>query len=283
MANDKLLIDGLAFLAIFSIAWLLVQCVWILMSLYQHQMTKKLDRDFRDLYLLLNPVQLLTFTMTGALIILPMSLFFFNWLVATVFTSISLVLPGMLVKLMKSRRKQLIIKQLPDSLSVLASTLRSGQNLVKSLEYVRDNQPAPISQEIAQVLFGYQLGVDVEDSISQWGERIKLEDLMLLSAAIRMARAQGGQLSNTLDSISQNMRDKSQAEGKINALSAMGKAQAYTATCFPLLIGVVFYFIEPEAIQMMFVTSLGWTFLTLIGVMILCAFVMINKIVKVRI
>ena len=81
--------------------------------------------------------------------------------------------------------------------------------------------------------------------------------------------------------LSKTLREKSKVEGKIRALTSMGKAQGTLATFFPVFIGYVFYKIEPQAMSMLFTTKLGWIWLSVMIMMSLMAYFMIQKIVNV--
>ena len=182
---------------------------------------------------------------------------------------------------MKKRRSDEFIEQLPDALSSISSSLRSGLNLVKSFQQVVKNQPQPLAQEFAQVLVEYRVGTDLNDSLDDLAKRIDRQDILLMNSAIKISRSVGGNLAETLETLSKTLREKSKVEGKIKALTSMGQAQGTLATFFPVFIGYVFYKIEPAAMGMMFTTVLGWICLAIMFVMILMAYFMIQKIVNV--
>jgi len=104
-----------------------------------------------------------------------------------------------------------------------------------------------------------------------------------MNSAIKISRAVGGNLADTLETLSKTLREKSKVEGKINALTSMGKAQGTMATLFPVFIGYVFYKIEPEAMAMLFTSRLGLIWLGVMVGMALMAYLMIRKIVTVDI
>ena len=150
----------------------------------------------------------------------------------------------------------------------------SGQQVAK-------NQPQPLAQEFTQVLVEYRVGSDLNESLDALAKRIGRDDLLLMNSAIKISRTVGGNLADTLEVLSRTLREKSKVEGKIRALTSMGKAQGTLATFFPVFIGYVFYKIEPEAMSMLFTTNLGLIWLGVMITMSVMAFFMIQKIVNV--
>ena len=55
-----------------------------------------------------------------------------------------LAAPNMLVSALRQRRQRALIRQLPDALQALASSLRAGSNLGRGLELVSRRQPRPL-------------------------------------------------------------------------------------------------------------------------------------------
>ena len=142
-------------------------------------------------------------------------------------------------------------------------------------------QPQPLAQEFTQVLVEYRVGSDLNESLDALAKRIGRDDLLLMNSAIKISRTVGGNLADTLEVLSRTLREKSKVEGKIRALTSMGKAQGTLATFFPVFIGYVFYKIEPEAMSMLFTTNLGLIWLGVMITMSVMAFFMIQKIVNV--
>ena len=104
-----------------------------------------------------------------------------------------------------------------------------------------------------------------------------------MNSAIKISRAVGGNLADTLETLSKTLREKIKVEGKINALTSMGRAQGTLATFFPVIIGYVFFKIETDAMLMLFTTRLGMIWLGIMLAMAAMAYILIRKIVSVDI
>lgn len=250
-------------------------------DIYRRNFLRDMDRGLQDIFLYMDPKQLLQALLLLLILIVPLSLYLLN-LTITVFLVIAILLAPRLVMiyLMKKRQKR-FAEQLPDTLVALATAMRSGLSLVQAMQQVVKNQPEPISQEFAQVLIEYRVGQDLVDSLIALQQRIPREELILVNSAIMIARRVGGNLSETFESLADTIREKMKIEGRIEALTAMGRAQGWLAIFFPIIMGYTFYKLEPVAMLKLFTTLGGWIWLSIMSVMVLFAAFLIRKIVNI--
>lgn len=254
-----------------------------LFALYKRVFIVQVDKGLRDVVLMMEPSQVFTITVLTAVVLGPLLYVLTNLVFALGAVAFVLVAPGYVLKVMKKKRSDKFVGQLPDALAAMSSALRSGMNLVKTLQQVVKNQPNPLAQEFAQVLVEYRVGTDLNDSLDGMAGRIDRQEVILMNSAIKISRAVGGNLADTFETLSKTLREKIKVEGKINALTSMGRAQGTLATFFPVIIGYVFFKIETDAMLMLFTTRLGMIWLGIMLAMAIMAYVLINKIVSVDI
>lgn len=277
----------LAFLAFtigfFFLFIILVNVAQQLFVLYKKVFISQVDKGLRDVVLMMEPGQVFLLTVLSALILGPAAYFLTNAVIAIAVVAFVLVAPSYILKIMKNKRSNKFVNQLPDALAAMSSALRSGMNLVKTLQQVVKNQPNPLAQEFAQALVEYRVGTDLNESLDGMADRIDRQEVILMNSAIKISRAVGGNLADTLETLSKTLREKIKVEGKINALTSMGRAQGTLATFFPVIIGYVFFKIETDAMMMLFTTRLGFIWLGIMLGMAAMAYIMIRKIVSVDI
>ena len=192
-----------------------------------------------------------------------------------------LCLPHFALQRLRRRRADQFIFQLPDALHALAATLRAGVNLPKGLEQLATWQPAPLSQEFGLVLSEYQIGRDLGDALENMHRRIARPELDILNSAINVSRTVGGNLADTVESLALTLQEKATVEGKINALTAMGKIQGWVVSFIPLAIGAAMFALDPQRMYPLFTEVSGWITLGIVAVMMLMAIVVIRKIVDI--
>jgi tight adherence protein B len=194
---------------------------------------------------------------------------------------VGISLPRLLVALMAKQRVKKFVYQLPDALLALASALRAGSNLTKGLELLATRQPPPLSQEFTIILAEYRVGRQLAESLTDLRRRIDTPELDLMNTALNVSRRVGGNLADTLESLAKTLQEKAHIEGKIDALTSMGRAQGWVVGLLPIFIGFVLYQQQPERMSLLFTQWYGWIVLAVVAIMMSIAAWMIRKIVNI--
>lgn len=194
---------------------------------------------------------------------------------------LAVVGPRLTVAYFAKKRRQRFVYQLPDALLALASALRAGSNLSKGLELLSMRQPAPLSQEFTIVLAEHRIGRQLADSLTDMRKRIATPELDLMNTAINVSRRVGGNLADTLEALAKTLQEKAHIEGKIDALTSMGRAQGWVVGLLPLFIGFVLYQQQPERMSLMFTEWYGWIVLAVVAIMMTIAALLIRQIVNI--
>ena len=192
-----------------------------------------------------------------------------------------LLAPRVVIARIAKARIKRFVYQLPDALLALASALRAGSNLTKGLELLSTRQPAPLCQEFTIVLAEHRVGRQLAESLADMRVRIDTPELDLLNTAINVSRRVGGNLAETLESLAKTLQEKAHIEGKIDALTAMGRAQGWVVGLLPIFIGFVLYQQQPERMRLLFTEWYGWVVLVVVAAMMGIAAWMIKKIVSI--
>jgi tight adherence protein B len=196
-------------------------------------------------------------------------------------TIASLTGPWLLAKRIVAQRRKQFVYQLPDALLALSSALRAGCNLMRGLELMASRQPTPLSQEFSIVLAEQRVGRPLAESLHDLRQRVGAPELDLMNTAMNVSRRVGGNLADTLESLARTLQEKAHVEGKIDALTSMGRAQGWVVGLLPLFIGLVLYRQQPERMGLLFTQWYGWIVLAVVAAMMAMAAWMIRKIVHI--
>lgn len=218
-----------------------------------------------------------------AVIVIPAGvwLLFDNPLLAAASAGIVLVAPKTVLKRLQSRRLELFERQLPDALLMISGSMRAGASLAVAMESMSKESKPPLSQEFALMLAEQRLGVDFEEALSNMEKRLPVPDFVLLVAAMRITREVGGNFAEILESLSHTLRRKHEMEGKIKALTAQGRMQGIVMAALPLFLMLILTYMEPEAMNPLYNTLMGWGTLAVVFVMITLGYLGIRKIVNI--
>lgn len=189
--------------------------------------------------------------------------------------------PGLVHKRLRTKRRKLLIRQLPDTLDSLVGGLRSGLSLTQALGLLAEQLPKPSNQEFTLVVRQLRMGVGLDDVLEELEGRIGSNEYTMFTTSMRIAREVGGNLTESLERLSDTMRKKLTMEDKIDALTSQGKLQGLIVGCLPLFLMWVLTEMEPAAMAPLYNTWMGYGVLLVIFLLELVGFVLIKKIVHI--
>lgn len=283
--DSSALVVGLATLLVFGAGFCLFWVGWSLISrsafVYHARFITGVGEQLRSNFVDAAPAPLLMFSVA-----LSASLFagvglLLDWPMGVAACLLALAAPRVGLIVVRRRRVRAFVQQLPDALQSMASALRAGSNLTKSLEFLATRQPAPLSQEFALVLAKHRLGHELGEALAELRRRVPRHEVDLFNSAVTISSRIGGNLAETIDSLAQTLREKAQVEGKIASLTAMGRMQGWVLCLLPLAIGGVLFLQQPERMRLLFTEIYGWAVLATVAVMMAAAIWMIRRIVAI--
>lgn len=249
---------------------------------YRETFTEQARFNLADMFLFMDPRRLFHLNAL-ALAVVPLAL----WLATgnPVLSLAALVaiwlLPNRLYRWMKRRRIDALQSQLPDGLMMVAGAMRAGLGFAQSLEtLVRDVAP-PLSQEFGLVLRKQHMGMKLEEALAHFNERVPVQDVTLFISAVSIAREVGGNLAETLASLSETLRRRLVMEGKVRSLTAQGRLQGIVMALLPVGIVAFLALAYPNTMHSMYHTSLGWGVIAVAAVMEYLGYRMCRRIMSV--
>ena len=204
-----------------------------------------------------------------------------NLIVLALIMAAIVALPFWMIKVIKNRRIALFEKQLPDAIDLMAGSLQAGNSLIGAFSMIAEEFPRPLSEEIGLVVREQKLGVSVDNSLQNLATRMPYNSVILMVSVIRTSIETGGELSDALKNIAQTLRNIEQAEGKIRALTAQGKMQAWVVGLMPVFLMAVLSKMEPASMQKLWTTTEGYIALTAIVIFEVLGVLFIRKIVNI--
>ncbi|MCL2658839.1 MAG: type II secretion system F family protein [Betaproteobacteria bacterium] len=235
------------------------------MRQYRERFQEQTQFKLREMFLFIDPRRLfalnliLVFVLAGLVWLVSG-----NPVVALLVCIALILLPRRLLNYFRQRRLERFEAQLPDALLMLSGGLKAGASLNSALQQLVREAEAPLSQEFGLLVREQRLGVSIDDSLQHLQKRIPLQSVLLLVSAMRIANETGGALAETLERTAQTLRSKAQIEGKISALTAQGKLQAWIVGALPLALMLVLHYLEPTEMEKLWHTTVGWIALAVI-------------------
>ncbi len=241
---------------------------WSALPRWRARHAGHMRRELSEFFLFIDPAQLWVATVLAGAVVAAMAYAMSGSLAVVVAAVLAcLVLPQRVLVWLRRRRLQRFDAQLPDALLTLAAALRAGASLPVALRYLAEESEPPQSQEFALLLREQRLGATFDDAVASLAQRMPTEATQLTVSALRIAADTGGNLAEALERVAGTVRARLQMAGRVDALTAQGRLQAWVVGALPLLLTVALTSLEPEVMSLLWRTQAGWLVIAAIAVL----------------
>ena len=181
------------------------------------------------------------------------------------------------------REKRRFENQLPDTLTLISTSLRAGYSLLQAVEAVATEAPNPTAREFGRAIVEARLGRQVVSALQGITARTKSKDFEWAVMAIEIQREVGGNLAEVLQTVSETMRQRNRLKGEIRALTAEGRISAIVLGCLPFAMGGFLWASNPSYIGTLFEHTMGLVALAAGGLLMLAGGIWLRKIVNIEV
>jgi tight adherence protein B len=204
-----------------------------------------------------------------------------NIIFALLFAAVASVIPyAWLVRARKNRQKKMA-EQLPDVLSILASSLRAGHSFLQALDQVAGEIKDPSAGEFNRVVAEIRLGRSIDDAMVEMADRVGSEDMRWAVMAVNIQRQVGGNLAEVLDIVANTVRERAYVQRQVRVLSAEGRLSIAILSALPFGIFAYLAFMNPEYVSPLFTTMMGRILLLVGGALMATGIFVMTRIVRI--
>jgi tight adherence protein B len=250
---------------------------------YQERYVAKSMNDLSDMFLFIDPRQMLVLNVASMCLLGILSYIIFNPILCVGSTIFGFFLPMLMVKHYRKRRIKKFNVQLVDALQAMANAFKAGLTFPQAIEHVSREAQAPLSQEFGLFVKEVKLGVPLEEGLVNMAKRVGSDDLELVVVSTNIARQLGGNMAEMFETISTVIRERFRLEGKIDALTSQGKLQGWIVAAMPAVLGMVLNSMRPDLMEPMMNHLFGYILVTLIAIMEVLGILIIRRIVNIDI
>ncbi|HEY7401601.1 MAG TPA: type II secretion system F family protein [Actinomycetota bacterium] len=178
-------------------------------------------------------------------------------------------------------RAEKLREQLPEVLTIMASSLRAGHSFLQAIDTVSKEIQEPAAAEFVRVVAEIRLGRPVEEALEGMADRIGSDDFRWAVLAVNIQREVGGNLAEILDNVADTLRERATMRRQVLVLTAEGRLSAYVLVALPFGIGLYMTAVNPEYIGLLVTTTLGLMMLVGASVLIVGGVLWMRKIVNI--
>jgi Flp pilus assembly protein TadB len=172
--------------------------------------------------------------------------------------------PTLLKKWTYGKKRALLSEVFPQTLGMAAQALKTGQTLPQVLDYLSRECPSPMREELKLVCSEIDLGSSVEQALNKMAERYPdFREMNGFLESYRISRQTGANLARLWEVQLEGLEEKNRILRKIDAMTAQARLSAWMIGFLPLVLGSVFFFLDPNMILPLFTQKAGWGILGL--------------------
>ena len=189
--------------------------------------------------------------------------------------------PTFALRIALKRRAEKLREQLPDVLTIMASSLRAGHSFLQALDTVAKEIAQPAATEFQRVVAEIRLGRGAEDALEALAERVGSADFRWAVLAVNIQREVGGNLAEILDNVSDTLRERATMRRQVRVLTSEGRLSAIVLAMMPFAIGLYMFITNAAYIGLLFTTKIGLVMVGGAVVLLLVGILWMRKIVNI--
>jgi len=203
------------------------------------------------------PAELIFYVAVAAVMVFMLVSILLGSLVGVLVGAAVVAAPIFYVNRRQQARMKAFERQLPDTLSLLAGSMRAGFSFMQGLEAVAQEIAPPMRRELQRVFTEVRLGRPVEDALGEAAERMKSRDLAWAVMAVQIQREVGGNLAVLLDTVADTMKKREAMRREVRSLTAEGRLSAVVLAAVPFGLAILVSVFSPGYLNPLFTTAIG--------------------------
>jgi tight adherence protein B len=192
-------------------------------------------------------------------------------------------LPWLHLQRLRSQRRRRFEEQFPDALDFLIRALRAGHSLSTGFQFASRELPDPVGVEFAQVAHEMRLGQELRTALASLAYRVGSSDLPFFATAIGIQHETGSNLAEVLENLAHVIRERFRLYGKVQALTALGRASASLLALWPFVMVGALFMVNPGYVAPLWETEQGRMIVAVSGGMVVVGYVACRRLATIRV
>ena len=193
------------------------------------------------------------------------------------------VLPIFYLNVKKNMRMRKFQAQLPESLDLMARSLRAGHAFSIGMKLAAEEFEDPLGTEFGLTLDEINFGLGVPEALKNLVSRVDCQDLNFFVIAVILQRETGGNLAEVMENIAYLIRERFKLYGQIKTLAAEGKLSMYVLLALPFFVVAVLYFSNSNYIIKLFTDPVGKIMCGFALVMMVIGAIVMRRMVDIKV
>ncbi len=168
--------------------------------------------------------------------------FFDNWVMSSLMITALLYVFFSIVQSRRKVKEELFTKQLPDTLSAVANSLKAGFSLDQSFEFVSESMPEPTKSEFSRIHMNYRVGFTLAEALTELSIKYPNAEVLLFVSSLVLQNQVGGNVIPFLVELGNIIRERIRLKNQIAVGTAQVRLSALIIALIPYFLLVLLHF-----------------------------------------
>src|SRR5258706_10579097 len=150
-----------------------------------------------------------------------------------------------------------LFRQLPDTIQLVTSTVRSGLPVNEAFRIISRQMPQPTAGQFAIVCSEVSLGRPPEEAVEAVYRRTRVVEYGMFAVTLAIQMKSGGSLAETLQTLGDTVSQRVGLAARAKALAAEVIFSAKALSYAPVIVGGILYWINPQSVDLLFYDPTG--------------------------
>jgi len=200
-----------------------------------------------------------------------------------VFMLVAIVIPFIYLNVKKAKRILHFMEQFPNALDMISRSLKAGHSFITAVRMVGTEMSEPVSGIFKTVYDEQTMGLSTQEALNHMVLRMNTPDVRFFLTAVSIYREIGGNLSELLERLAHTIRERIRIRRQVRVYTAQARLSGYILSGLPLFMALFFFFMAPDYIGELWTAKMGRILIAVAIVSQIIGFLIIRKIINIRI
>jgi tight adherence protein B len=168
-----------------------------------------------------------------------------------------LLLSRTLFRTFSARRARRLYTQMPDALSMIVRSVRTGIPVTEALRIVGREAQEPTAQEFERLYNQLAIGQPLTDALVQMARRTEVPEYRFFAVALALQGQTGGSLTDTLENLADVIRKRTAMRARAYALSSEARTTMLVLASLPFVAFAALLLLTPRYALLLLETVRG--------------------------
>jgi tight adherence protein B len=150
-----------------------------------------------------------------------------------------------------------LFRQLPDTIQLVTSTVRSGLPVNEAFRIIARQMPQPTAGQFAIICNEVSLGRPPEEAVEDVYRRTQVAEYGIFAVTLAVQLKSGGSLAETLQTLGDTVTQRVALAARAKALAAEVIFSSQALSYAPVIVAGLLYWINPRSIDLLFYDPTG--------------------------